>query len=593
MEKRILILRAVMLMTLGLLMYQNSWAQEYDAPPVSISKDKVKIGGKVFYSHVVQERQTLYSISKAYNVSIDEIYKYNPAVKENGLKKNDILNIPVVDAPQPQAEPQRLEEPQQQAETQQQVETAPASENTIQNRTHTVKWYEDLASIARKYGVTEEAIIKANGIKDKRIKNRQVLIIPDPEAASAPEAEKDIPVENIENSENVEDVEGRENEDDGMSEEKEETESIETEETSDDTTSFADFLRMLFKPKVNAALILPFKATGSTSSRNHMDFYSGVLLASKELKDSSNIEVNLNVYDMAAGTSDIPAGTLRNSDLIIGPVAPNDITQINTIVGGACPIISPLDQRVEQLAGKHRNIIQVPSSQYSQYTDLAEWIKEDLQPNDAVIVITEKGVKQNETGKTVKSIMNRSQVEFNSFSYSILEGREIQASIEGIMTATGVNRVIIASDSEAFVNDAVRNLNLIVHNKFQIVLYAPAKIRTFDTIEVENFHNTSLHASLTYNIDYDDVNVKKFIRRYRAMFGTEPTQFAFQGYDITKYFATLVARYKQGWMAHLPEEDAQMLQSSFMFRSKGFGGYVNNGIRRIIYGEDYSIEEVL
>ena len=51
----------------------NASAQDYVAPPVSISKDKVKIDGKVFYSHIVLDKQTLYSISKAYNVSVEEM----------------------------------------------------------------------------------------------------------------------------------------------------------------------------------------------------------------------------------------------------------------------------------------------------------------------------------------------------------------------------------------------------------------------------------------------------------------------------------------------------------------------------------------
>ena len=71
-------------------------AQEYESTPVTISKEKVKVDGQVCYSHIVLEKQTLYSISKAYGVSVDDIYKYNPAVKENGLKKNSIILIPMV-----------------------------------------------------------------------------------------------------------------------------------------------------------------------------------------------------------------------------------------------------------------------------------------------------------------------------------------------------------------------------------------------------------------------------------------------------------------------------------------------------------------
>ena len=53
-------------------------AQEYVNTPVEISKEKVKVDGKVCYSHVVLEKQTLYSISKAYGVSIADIYRFNP-----------------------------------------------------------------------------------------------------------------------------------------------------------------------------------------------------------------------------------------------------------------------------------------------------------------------------------------------------------------------------------------------------------------------------------------------------------------------------------------------------------------------------------
>ena len=41
-------------------------AQGYDNTPVTISKEKVRINGQICYSHIVLEKQTLFSISKAY-----------------------------------------------------------------------------------------------------------------------------------------------------------------------------------------------------------------------------------------------------------------------------------------------------------------------------------------------------------------------------------------------------------------------------------------------------------------------------------------------------------------------------------------------
>ena len=93
-----------------LIMTANAAAQDYVAPPVRISEQKVKIDGKVFYSHVVEERQTLYSICKAYNVTQEDLFKANPTLQESGLKKNSIILIPTENAPvQAKKEPKKEE----------------------------------------------------------------------------------------------------------------------------------------------------------------------------------------------------------------------------------------------------------------------------------------------------------------------------------------------------------------------------------------------------------------------------------------------------------------------------------------------------
>jgi ABC-type branched-subunit amino acid transport system substrate-binding protein len=158
------------------------------------------------------------------------------------------------------------------------------------------------------------------------------------------------------------------------------------------------------------------------------------------------------------------------------------------------------------------------------------------------------------------------------------------------MSTTGANRIIVASESEAFVNDVIRNLNLLIFNNLDIVLYAPSKVRGFETIEVENFHNTTMHVSLGYHIDYESPEVKAFLKKYRALYNTEPTQFAFQGYDIARYFMELCAKYGENWKEHLCDSPKEMLQSTFRFTKQGSGGHTNSGIRRIIYEKGYNIK---
>ncbi|MBE6239515.1 MAG: LysM peptidoglycan-binding domain-containing protein [Bacteroidales bacterium] len=581
-----------------------TYGQEYISTPVTISKEKVRVNGKVCYSHIVREKQTLFSIAKAYSVTVDDIYSFNPSLKETGLKKNAIILIPSAEAlsaaAQPAGKPAATEpdaetvqeqdaEPQNETKAEadrkasEDVQPAQPAQDTkkkpdaqVRNasskkqKTHTVKWYEDLDVIAEKYGVTVEAIMMANNLTGRKLSKRQKLIIPEP--GETPE------VDFI------------------YTETEAETEVTENEES---TLADADTITVmtggpdpewLFAPKdeVNVTLILPMKASTESVSRNNMDFYSGVLLAVKDLADAG-ISTQLNVYDSSDETHPIVSEDIDESDLIIGPVSSTDLRMLLESDTDPRMVISPLDSRAEELAYRHSNFIQVPTPQMSQYKDIMNWIREDYMPGDTLIMIKEKTARQTDGVKQMIQAADSSGLTFIPFSYSILEGRDITEPLTSLMTATGVNRVVIASESEAFVNDVVRNLSILLYNKLNVVLYAPARIRNFETIEVENLHKTAAHISLGYLIDYDSQQVKNFLLKYRALYNTEPTQYAFQGYDIATYFIGMCGRYGSHWTRKLDDEQTQMLQSTFMFVPAENGGYVNQGIRRLVYGDEWSV----
>ncbi len=564
-------------------------AQEYVSTPVEISKEKLRIGGQVCYSHIVLEKQTLYSICKAYNVTADDIYKYNPGVKENGLKKNSILNIPYIEKQETKQQEEAKQKEVKQQEEAKPTETKPAEEpaqpevqtaepvkivpkvtkvHTGKRKIHTVKWFEDLESIAAKYGITAGEIMRANNLTSHRLMKRQKLIIPNPgeypadviiEIPEQPEAGVTTPSENADTL-------------------------VQEERKSIFPTFFFP------KKEIEMTLLLPLKATGTTSSRQNMDFYSGVLLAIYDMS-KEGISTDLNVFDVADGN--IPdADSFMGSDIIIGPVAAGDINRTFTSAPEIKALVSPLDPRAEHLTYTRGAMIHAPTPHAVQYNDLISWMKEDMMPGDTVLFITEKGAAQTDAVVNMTAAIDSSGLEYNRLSYSILEGRNVTETLTSLMTATAANRVYIASESEAFVNDVVRNLNVMIHQKYNVVLYAPSKIRSFETIEVENFHNTQMRVSTGYYIDYNDAKVKEFLLRYRALFNTEPTQFAYQGYDLAKYFIGLCSKYGDRWIEKLDKEDASMLQSTFDFTKTPTGGYINKAARRIVYGDNWSVNKI-
>ena len=61
------------------------------------------MNGKSYYAHIVLERQTIFGITKAYDVTEEVLYSANPRLKEEGLKSGTVIYIPIVERSAAQA----------------------------------------------------------------------------------------------------------------------------------------------------------------------------------------------------------------------------------------------------------------------------------------------------------------------------------------------------------------------------------------------------------------------------------------------------------------------------------------------------------
>lgn len=432
--------------------------------------------------------------------------------------------------------------------------------------THTVKWYEDLNSIAKSYNVDPQDIIDLNGLKSTVLKRRQELKIPLRKAkeklTEVGDAVKDIAQQAAEQLDST-------------------------------TTSWGEYLGQVFSrifnrqtDRVKATLILPFTTSAGKENGSNYDFYSGVLLAVRDLA-GQGISTDLQVFDMRTSSNPASQSELSASDIIIGPLSTANITTVLDDCAWGQYVISPLDSRAAALAESGMRVIQAPSSADMQLSEIVSWIREERRPADKVILFTEN----NTTPTALASKMAESGIQYNTVNYSILQGRNVTNTLQSLMNKNGVNHVVVASDNEAFVNDVVRNLNLMDFYEYNVVLYGPSRFRNYETLDAENFHKIHLHLCSSYFIDYEDPAVKQFLMAYRALYNAEPGPYAFQGYDTAKYFIGLFANYGSDWTRHLSDERYRGLQSDFLFEHAGFsGGYLNQAVRRIVYDTDLSVK---
>ena len=133
-------------------------------PSADLAAPSVDIAGPSFETYTVKKGDSLWAISKRYNVSLNELYA------ANGLNKNSVLKIG-----------QLIQIPVEGSSATVSTVTADAYQPTSFNtgsQTYTVKRGDTLSRIASQYGTTVGAIKAANSKTSDMIRVGETLVIP-------------------------------------------------------------------------------------------------------------------------------------------------------------------------------------------------------------------------------------------------------------------------------------------------------------------------------------------------------------------------------------------------------------------------------
>lgn len=538
---------AAILILLLSVVFNVTYGQETHVA-VTISQETITKEGISYFVHKVEKGQTVYSICKVYEVTPEILLEDNPSLI-SGLKEGSAILI------------------------------RQGGKKQITYLKHIVRWYDSVSSLAKKYGVSEADILKANSMSDERLVVRQMLLIPDSTATfSRPENPDVVIVDSIIANQKQTNYDY--------------TPQTVTEykpSTIEQKPSVSDYSNFNFR----VSLVLPFGSTKAETSEmdaNFLDFYEGFLLAVEDMK-SAGMNVNLQVIDM----NDYPSanilaqsGKLDNSNLIIGPIFEKNVASVLTHAHNlGIPVVSPMDSKTESLVANHEGFFQVNTSNYHIQSALLSSIPK----GNHVTVIYEESGKDKELVDLTRRILTEMGITYNTISYNVLSGRGMTPKIGEKLLSGSMNAVVVPSNQEAFVSDVLRNLNLLkTMSGFNITIYGTSKWRTFESMDINSYHAMNLHIALQHYIDFNDKDVKKFIYRYRALYGCEPNPYSYQAYDVAKYF--LEELYSKGPEFYKSENvtTRRLLQSDLRFERKSpSDGYINNASRVVIYNPDYSI----
>ena len=517
-----------------------------------------------FIYHITEKGQTKYWLTQRYNVSMEELHRYNPVLEQSDLQAGQVVTVPKKNNDEPFAKQETL------------------------YVVHKVKRGETVFSIAKSYNVDINQVFDLNpeiDSKNSRVRNGQEIKIPSTDAISSSIQIPEQTHENVVVSTYQDNV----------------TDNTECGETSQNEFRIAMFLPLYLADNAPASAPEPEMVKDNEGhwrykdgrywihprSASAVEFYEGALLAIDTLKKQG---LNAKIYwfdtmrDTVKMAQLLKSPVMKDMDLMIGPFSTELIGQVRSFAReNRIYYISPTAINTASLKN-NPYLIQINSGEINTIGPIVDHISK--QENIHVTLIG----NQSESDQTLyNAYLNKLKTVFDDNKLTVIEMHP-----EGMQQPTRylkkdmMNVVILPSDNEAFVNVTTGQLNAASHN-YQINLYGLASWTKFVDLDLEYLHALEFRYATAYYIDYSNLSVQKFLQQFRKTYFTEPTmlttsggisrnnyQFAFLGYDVTYFFVSAMMKYGKDFGRCIPAFRLPVLQSDFHFnRIDPNSGFMN------------------
>lgn len=599
--------------------------------PVELSTQKIVSSGRTYYIHQVKKGQTLFSISRAYNVSVEQIRSENH-LTDNEIQEGQMLKIPasgnsgtgyVVSG---QVVPVEQNIPGNAAGTAGNTGRQGGSRTVpIQDERyiyHHVMKGETLYSISREYGISVRDLKRANGDllfphegDYLRIPRSKVVVEEQEEVTEVP-AQVTVPLIIPADTVTIAEPEAEEHEIFTIPGER----SVLTE----------------LRGTVNVKVLLPFflqensirsfvDSTKTDSKGNRLykevtmpeewiyegsvpflEVYEGILLAVDSLRHLG-LHVKMDVFDTGADTnrlaSLINSGRLDDADLIIGPAFSYTLSYLSAYAAErGIPVVSMVPLKDPDILKERPTLFRVfPSRAISQ--DIITRELESHPGSNILFLYPDSLMADPQTTELWNKITRRRSM-VNPYDTTVITPCHFTGviqrqdtysnvlALDSLMRPDRENLVVLATTQTPVVVSAFSALHAL-SKKYNIKVIGYPEIGRLETIDLRYYYDLELFIpSVTY-LDFDDPSVEHFAETFLRKFGTEPVSesFAWTGFDIAYYFIGGIASYGRDFLKDPGIFHPHLLSiDPFFSRDSRADGYENRGMFILHYKKDMTIE---
>jgi LysM repeat protein len=548
-----------------------------------------------FKNHKVKRKETLYSLSKKYNVSQDEIKKHNPKLYANDLKKGDVIQIP------------------------QFTKKIVVSKSKEATKSYTVLPKEGKWRIAYKFGITVSELEALNPEMGDVLQEGQQIKVPNLDKEEVKQVDDTYSYYTVLPKEGFYRLKLK------LGLEKEELEQLNPELKdsglkegmvlkipytagnllgNEDTESvnLEDKLPRNSEEK-HIAIMLPFRlnrvnmdSIQDTKKQivkdpylsNSLDFYSGVVVALDSLK-TLGVSLRVDVHDTQNEKSTI-SNILRSNnfdtvDAVIGPLLSSNFQLVASNLKDAnVPVVSPLGKDLEL----YDNVFQSRPEDALLQSTILNYVKKNKGDAHILVISDSKHT-------TTRDMLKR---EFPAAS--LINSRknksgkdEFYVTLVDIESGLreGKNFVFIETENAGFVSNATSILNSKINDLTEIVLVSTNFNKAFESDEVSNHSLSSLQFTYATVARYNtDENSNGFVKRYTRKFGETPSKMATRGFDLTMDVVLRLVTSNSLYSAAKDFELTQYVENKFSYKKKLFGGYYNDSVYLVKYNNLQIVE---